>query len=190
MRAIAVLLAFILVAACGSAAAAPERMIEKQGVVKAPIADVWKAWTTREGIRSFFAPDANVEPRSNGPFEIIMNPYAEPGMKGADDMRVMAVQEPTMLSFTWNAPPHQPEIRAQRTMVIVRLKAVDAASTEVTIHHLGWGEGEKWDATYNYFDRAWGNVLANLQKRFVSGPSDFTPFLESLKARAAAPAAK
>jgi uncharacterized protein YndB with AHSA1/START domain len=174
----------IVVAASGHArAATPERMIEKQGVVKAPIADVWKAWTTREGIKSFFAPEANVEPRSGGLFEIIMNPYAEPGMKGADDMRVLAVQEPTMLSFTWNAPPHQPEIRAQRTMVIVRLKPVDEASTEVTIHHLGWGEGDKWDATYAYFDRAWGNVLRNLQKRFVEGPVDFAPFLEQLKAQ-------
>ena len=32
---------------------------------------------------------------------------------------------------------------------------------------MGWGDGEKWDATYEYFDRAWGNVLSNLQKRFV-----------------------
>jgi uncharacterized protein YndB with AHSA1/START domain len=187
MKTLAAAFALVVLAACGSAAASAERMIEKQGVVKAPIAEVWKAWTTREGIRSFFAPDANVEPRSGGPFEIIMNPYAEPGMKGADDMRVMAVQEPTMLSFTWNAPPHQPEIRAQRTLVIVRLKPVDERSTEVTIHHLGWGEGEKWNATYAYFDRAWGNVLANLQKRFVDGPVDFTPFLEQLRAGAGAP---
>ena len=185
MKTFAAAFALALLAACGSAGAAPERMIEKQVVVKAPIAHVWKAWTTREGIRSFFAPDANVEARSGGPFEVYMNPYAEPGMKGADDMRVMAVQEPTMLSFTWNAPPHHPEIRAQRTMVIVRLRPVDERSTEVTIHHLGWGEGEKWDATYAYFDRAWGNVLANLQKRFTDGPIDFSPFLERLKAQAA-----
>ena len=184
MRTIAALLAFILVAACASAAAAPERLIEKQGVVKAPIADVWKAWTTREGIRSFFAPDANVDLRPGGLYEMYMNPFAEPGMRGADDMRVMAVQEPTMLTFTWNAPPSNPEIRKQRTMVIVRLKSLDDASTEVTIHHLGWGESEKWDEAYRYFDRAWGNVLANLQKRFTEGPIDFTPFLEQLKARA------
>jgi uncharacterized protein YndB with AHSA1/START domain len=182
MRTVAALLAAFLLAACGSAAAAPERMLEKQAVVKAPIAEVWKAWTTREGIRSFFAPDANVDARSNGMYEIYMNPYAEPGMRGADDMRVLAVQEPTMLSFTWNAPPSNPEIRKQRTMVIIRLKAVDDASTEVTIHHVGWGDGGKWDEAYAYFDRAWGNVLRNLQKRFVDGPIDFTPFLEQLKA--------
>jgi len=180
------ILAFIAAAWLLPVAAAPERMIEKQGVVEAPIGEVWKAWTTSEGVKSFFAPDAKVEPRSGGPFEIYMNPYAPAGLKGADDMRFLAVQEPTMISFTWNAPPSQAEIRAQRTVVIVRLRPVDEKSTEVTIHHVGWGDGEKWDATYAYFDRAWGAVLANLQKRFREGPIDFKPFLEQLKSRSPA----
>jgi uncharacterized protein YndB with AHSA1/START domain len=152
-------------------------------VVNAPIEEVWKAWTTTEGVKSFFAPDANVEARSGGPFEIYMNPYAPAGLKGADDMRFLALQKPTMLTFTWNAPPHQPEIRAQRTMVIVRLRAVDEKRTEVTLRQVGWGEGEKWDATYAYFDRAWGNVIANLQKRFAEGPIDFTKWLEQMRSQ-------
>jgi len=176
------LAAFALFLAAAHAAGA-ERMIEKQGVVNAPIEEVWKAWTTTEGVKSFFAPDANVEARSGGPFEIYMNPYAPAGMKGADDMRFLAVQPPTMLTFTWNAPPHQPEIRAQRTMVIVRLRPLDEKRTEVTLRHVGWGDGEKWDATYAYFDRAWGNVIANLQKRFAEGPIDFTKWLEQLKSQ-------
>ena len=28
----------------------------------------------------------------------------------------------------------------------------------------GWGDGGEWDRTYTYFDRAWGRILANLQK--------------------------
>ncbi len=36
-----------------SMAAAQERALNKEVVVAAPIADVWKAWTTREGITSF-----------------------------------------------------------------------------------------------------------------------------------------
>ena len=181
------LLVLLAIAISGVAAAA-ERMIEKSVVVSAPIDDVWKAWTTTEGVKSFFAPDANVEARVGGPFEIYINPYAEPGMKGADDMKFMALQPPTMLSFTWNAPPSNPEVRAQRTLVIVRLKALDARRTEVTLRHVGWGDGEKWDAAYHYFDRAWGNVLGNLAKRFTDGPVDFTKWLEQM--RSATPVAK
>ena len=49
-------------------AVAAERAIEKQAVVNATLDQAWDAWTTREGITSFFAPDAKVEPRVGGAF--------------------------------------------------------------------------------------------------------------------------
>ena len=120
----------------------------------------------------------------------LINPLAAPGAKGADDMRFMALQRPTMLSFDWNAPPSLPEARAQRTFVIVRLADVDGRSTRVTLHHTGWGTGGEWDKTYAYFDRAWGYVLGNLKKRYDVGPQDWTEWMASLrKAHAAAGAA-
>jgi uncharacterized protein YndB with AHSA1/START domain len=162
-------------------AGAAERALDKEVLVAAPIEAVWQAWTTREGIQSFFAPDAEVDPRVGGAFHIHMDPLAAPGLKGADEMRYMALQKPTMLSFDWNAPPSLPQARAQRTFVIVRLADVDGQSTRVSLHHTGWGDGGEWDRTFQYFDRAWGAVLGNLQKRFVSGPQDWTAWMESLR---------
>jgi uncharacterized protein YndB with AHSA1/START domain len=162
-----------------------ERAIDKEVVVAAPIESVWQAWTTRAGIRTFFAPDAEIDARVGGAFHIHINPYAEPGLKGADDMRYMALQPPTMLSFDWNAPPSLPEVRAQRTFVVVRLAPVDAKSTRVTLHHTGWGTGGQWDDTYAYFDRAWNTVLGNLKKSFESGPVDWTDWLAQMRARSA-----
>ena len=172
-------------ALAASAAIGAERAIDKEVVVAAPIESVWQAWTTRAGIRTFFAPDAEVDARVGGAFHIHINPFAEPGMKGADDMRYMALQPPTMLSFDWNAPPSLPEVRAQRTFVVVRLAALDARSTRVTLHHTGWGSGGQWDETYAYFDRAWGSVLGNLKKSFESGPIDWTDWLARMRAGAA-----
>ena len=172
-----------LAAACiafALCASAQERVITKQVVVKAPVEQVWQAWTTSEGIKTFFAPDANVEARVDGPFQIYFNPYAEPGLKGADDTRILALQPPSMLSFTWNAPPSLPEARKQRTYVTVRMKPV-AEGTQVSIAHGGWGDGGEWDKAYAYFDRAWGNVLNNLDKRFREGPVDWTDWLKQLK---------
>jgi uncharacterized protein YndB with AHSA1/START domain len=161
---------------------AQERQISKEVVVKAPVAAVFQAWSTSEGVASFFGPEAKVEPRSGGLYEVYMNPYAAPGMKGADDMRVMAIQPDRMISFTWNAPPHLAETRAQRTLVIVRTLPEGEGQTRVRLTHVGWGDGGQWDQTYAYFDRAWGNVLANLQKRFAEGkPIDWTAWREQLK---------
>jgi uncharacterized protein YndB with AHSA1/START domain len=162
-------------------ASSGERAVDKQLVVAAPIEAVWRAWTSRDGIRSFFAPDAEIDPRVGGAFHIHMDPLAEPGMKGADDMRFMALQRPTMLSFDWNAPPSLPEARKQRTFVVIRLADIDGRSTRVTLHHTGWGDGGEWDETYAYFDRAWGVILGKLQASFVSGPVDWSEWMAQLR---------
>ena len=181
--------ALLAIAACGSFGCKPafgqipeERRIVKEAVVKAPVEAVWKAWSTSEGIATFFAPEARVEARPDGPFEIYINPYAQPGMRGADAMRVLGVQENRMISFSWNAPPHLPEARAQRTFVTVRMRPAGDAETSVRLTHVGWGDGGQWDQAYAYFDRAWGNVLGNLQKRFAEGPKDWTQWRAQLKA--------
>jgi uncharacterized protein YndB with AHSA1/START domain len=162
-------------------AASADRSIQKEVVVRAPVSEVWNAWTTSAGIESFFAPEATVEPKPDGAFHIHIDPYGKPGMKGADDMRFLALQKDRMLSFTWNAPPHLPEARAQRTVVIVRFEPVTDTDTRVRLTHVGWGSGGQWDPAYDYFNRAWGNVLLNLQKRFSEGPIDWTSWLKQLK---------
>lgn len=178
-----------LLLAVSAAAAAVERAIDKEVVVPATPEEVYRAWTTREGIVGFFAPDAQIDARPGGAFHVYINPLAEPGMKGADDMRYMALQPPSMVSFDWNAPPSIPEIRRQRTFVVVRIAPAGERTSRVTLHHTGWGTGGEWDRTYAYFDRAWGNVLANLRKRFETGqPMDWTEWMQRM--REATPAAK
>jgi uncharacterized protein YndB with AHSA1/START domain len=177
----ATLLALVLSAGLSAPVRAAERAIEKSVEVAASLDEAWAAWTTREGIVSFFAPDARVEARVGGPFEIYIDPAAAPGAKGADDMRFLALQPKRMLSFDWNAPPHLPEARAQRTLVIVRFEPLGDKLTRVQLHQTGWGDGGQWDQAFTYFDRAWGNVLNNLKQRFERGPQDWKPWLEQLR---------
>lgn len=188
MAPIKTVLAWGLALALVSPLQAAERAIDKQVRVPAGVDAVWQAWTTRDGVVGFFAPDAVVEPRVGGLFEIRFDPYAPPGERGADDMRFLALQPPRMLSFTWNAPPSLPEARAQRTVVVVRLSPQDDGATLVTLHHTGWGEGGEWDQAFTYFDRAWGRVLGNLQSRFEKGPVDWAAWLAQLRQAHAAPA--
>jgi len=44
-----------------------ERRIVKEAVVKAPVEAVWKAWTTSEGITSFYAPKRSSSPSPAAP---------------------------------------------------------------------------------------------------------------------------
>jgi uncharacterized protein YndB with AHSA1/START domain len=172
----------VLLLALAGPALALEKAIDKAVLVQATLDQAWDAWTTREGIVSFFAPDAQIEPRVGGAFHIHFDPGAPAGAKGADDTRFMALQPKQMISFDWNAPPSLPLARQQRTFVVVRFVAVDDKTTRVTLHHTGWGEGGEWDKAHAYFDRAWGGVLGNLKKRFEQGPTDWAPWLKQLEA--------
>jgi uncharacterized protein YndB with AHSA1/START domain len=171
----------LLLLAASSGLLAAERAIDKQIVIEATLDEAWQSWTTREGIVSFLAPDAVIDARVGGAFHIHFDPTAPEGMKGADDMRFLALQPKRMISFDWNAPPHLPQARAQRTFVTVRFEPLAEKQTRVSLHHTGWGDGGEWDQAYTYFDRAWGNVMVNLKKRFDSGPQDWTEWLRQLR---------
>ncbi len=182
-------LAQISPANAANQAIAPERQIVAQIIASASLNDTFLAWSTAQGITSFFAPGAVIDATPGGLFEVHMSPESPAGQRGADDMRVLAVQAPTMISFTWNAPPHLPEARKQRTSVVVRLAELPTdpngkPQTLVRLTHAGFGDGGEWDKTHAYFVRAWPNVLSNLKKRFDTGPVDWAPWLAQLRAMA------
>ncbi len=148
--------------------------IVKKVRVQGPLSEVWTCWTTNEGVRTFFAPDSNVELKIGGPYEIFFLPDAPEGQKGSDGMRVLSFLPERMLSFEWNNPPSLPEVRGERTWVVVCFEPKGANTTEVTIAHLGWEEGEQWQKAFEYFVRAWDVVLGRLKKRFDEGPVEWS----------------
>lgn len=159
----------------GGAAQASDRILRTEMTVPAPIEDVWAAWTTDPGVQTFFAPGSHIEPRVDGLYEIYFEPSAPAGSRGADGMRILVFEPPNRLVFTWNAPASQPEIRGQRTVVTIQLRAEDAKRTRLTFSHSGWGEGAAWNTAYDYFDAAWnGFVLPSLVRRFEKGPLDWS----------------
>ncbi len=151
------------------------RKLEKTVDIPAPPTEVWKAWTTVEGVTSFFAPAANIKLRPTGMYEIFFRPDAPEGERGADGCRVLSFLPKRMLSFTWNAPPSIPTLRAKgpMTWVVIEIGKFEGHS-KVRLTHLGWRQGEDWEAMYAYFDHAWDLVLARLAKRFAEGPIDWT----------------
>jgi uncharacterized protein YndB with AHSA1/START domain len=151
----------------------PERAIHLAADVPGPVAEVWKMWTTEAGIQTYLAQAARVDPRPGGAYEVYFNLAAPQGERGSEGCVVLAVDPERMLSFTWNAPPKLPAIRAQRTHVVVRLTPLAADRTRVTLVQDGWGSGAEWDQAFDYFTHAWGDfVLPRLVERFVKGPLD------------------
>ncbi|OGC90404.1 MAG: hypothetical protein A2142_08890 [candidate division Zixibacteria bacterium RBG_16_48_11] len=150
------------------------KILHKEVIVPATLGQVWQAWTTTLGVKSFFSSAAKVELRPGGPYEIyflLNKPY---GLQGSEECRILSFLPRKMLSFEWNAPPHFGELRKKHTQVILHFDQIRPELVRVTFDQLGWGKGEDWDKLYQYFDKAWEYVLNNLKKRFQSGPIDWS----------------
>jgi len=150
------------------------KTLKKEVIVAASPDDVWRAWTTTEGVVAFFAPEASVDLRIGGEYELYFDLDAPLGERGSEGAKVLSYLPSEMLCFSWNAPPEMPEVRRERTWVVVRLEPARSGSTRVRIDHLGWGRGDQWDQARAYFDRAWDIVLRRLRDRFESGPIDWS----------------
>jgi uncharacterized protein YndB with AHSA1/START domain len=144
----------------------PARRLEHEVTVDAPRAQVWRAWTTREGARSFFSDDAKIELVPGGPYEIYFNMAEPPGKRGGETNQVVAFDPERMLLFTWNAPPKFGPLRDEHTFVVVRFDDAASGGTRVRLTQFGWREGAEWNAIYDYFDKAWPHVLASLKKSY------------------------
>jgi uncharacterized protein YndB with AHSA1/START domain len=145
------------------AASGPEiRSLTKETVVKAPCMPVWSVWTTKKGIDSWWGPpDARIELRVGGPFELLFLPDAPEGEQGSEGCRFLAYVPGEMVAFTWNATPDHP-LRREHTWVVITFLELDEDTTRVRLVHTGFLEGPDWDTYMAYFDDAWDRVLKRL----------------------------
>lgn len=146
---------------------ASAKRIDKEVTIAAPLKQVWDAWTTVDGVKSFFAPDANIDLRAGGAYEILFSKDAPAGSRGAEGCHVLSVLPMEMLSFSWSAPPQWPDLRKERTTVVVRFDDLGEKGVRVRLSHCGFGEGSDWDAVQAYFQNAWGVVLGRLEQHFA-----------------------
>lgn len=170
-------IAILLLTQTSYAQSNKEKILSMSIEVNAPVDSVWSRWTTDSGRKKFFAPSSKMELKTLGFMEILFMPSAPEGQRGAENNRVLAIQDKQMLSFTWDAPPAFPEIRKQRTIVVVRLEKLGEKKTKVTLNQMGWGTGNDWDTVYGYFTKAWSTfVLPHLKHSLEVAPVDWSNF--------------
>lgn len=151
-----------------------KREIVVEETIDASATDIWKAWTTTEGIESWLAGKADIELSIGGKYEIYFDPDAPAGSRGSEDCRVLSYSPREMLSFSWNAPPSIPKLRdaGVKTWVVVNIEPTSDSQTKLTITHLGIKDGPDWDAYLAYFEAAWPNVAKACKEHFASDTTE------------------
>lgn len=136
-----------------------ERAIHARAIVPVAPDEAFRLWSSSEGIKEFLGIESRIELKIGGPYELLFAADAPEGTKGSEGCKILSYLPGRMLSFSWNAPPSFPEIRKERTHVVIEFESVAPGVTSVTLTHLGWRDGEEWDAVYEYFSRAWPGVM-------------------------------
>lgn len=147
--------------------------IELSSIVEASLSDVWQAWTTTEGVQGFFAPEAKIELKVGGAFELYFDTKAEMGCRGTEGMRIQTYVPERILAFDWCNPPQFNDIQQRKTWVVLEFSELDDELCEVTLTHLGWGEGPDWEDVHEFFCSAWEKVLRRFERNMRMGAIDW-----------------
>ena len=154
--------------------AAAARQVQKQTVVSVPPETAWNGWVSVAGVTSFFAPKANIDARVGGLYELFFENKAPRGFQGTEGCRILKLEPQRNLTFEFIAPPQFPNVRRVRTRVDVIFEEVlRGGLVKVSVIHSGFGEGEEWDASFDFFNWSWELVLGRFQHRFAARSIDW-----------------
>ena len=173
----ALFLAFVLSATAGFAQnttaplkpVAADKVLVLEVTVPAPIAAVWQAFSTSEGLSTWLTPGAVVDLREGGEWTA----HFPGGSTGGGTILSFEPEKELVLSAL--APDKFPTVRATRTKARFQFEAL-GDSTIVRLTQTGWKEGDEWVKAYEYLTVGNAQLLATLHHRFVSGPIDWTKY--------------
>jgi len=153
-----------------------ERVLELSCEVPAGVQEVWNAWVSAEGFRSWAAPFAHVDLRVGGAIESSYDPKGKAGDPGNIRNEFVALVPLRLFVIRNTQAPAQVPFDApsfQKTVTAVLLTPLGDSKTRVTVTNSGYRAGPEWDTTYAFFQQGNAWTLSQLRKRFETGPTDW-----------------
>jgi uncharacterized protein YndB with AHSA1/START domain len=145
----------------------PGKVLLLELTIPAPVSDVWKAFSTSDGLMTWLTPSATVDLRPGGEWIC----HFPGGSTGGGTIVSFVPQQELVISAL--APDKFPNVRARRTTAKFSFEA-RGSSTLVRLTQTGWQDGDEWNKAYEYLAVGNAQLLATLHHRFVSGPIDWT----------------
>ena len=150
----------------GRVSAEPEKMLRIEITVPASRAEVWKAFSTSEGLSTWLAPNSVVALEPGGEWMV----HFHDSSAGGNIVSFVPQREIVISAL---APEKFPTVRAQRTTATFELED-RGTGTLVRLTQTGWKDGDEWDRAYEYLTAGNAELMATLHKRFVTGPIDWS----------------
>jgi uncharacterized protein YndB with AHSA1/START domain len=153
-----------------------ERVLQQEIIVDASLEDVWKTWTTSEGLRTFVAPMIVVELKTGGDWFANYALGAKVGDPGTIHNTVLNYLPMEMLSIKIGLTDIFPkELRdANSLFSVLSFRDLGKKQVKVVESIVGWRSGPNWDKTYEFFRRGDALTLKAFSWSLQHGPIDWT----------------
>ena len=158
-----------LLATIGTALADDAVSFVNEGVVNAPVEEVWKVFSTSEGYKALGPALAEVDLRIGG---TIRSRYRSDGTLGdAETIEnvILAYEPPRMLAIKIQKPPQTFPFKEawKNTWTVLTLTPLDGGRTLLRASSLGFGTDEESVAMRRFFEAGNQQTIGLLQKRFA-----------------------
>lgn len=133
-----------------------EKVLQLSIVVPAEKAEVWKLFTTEEGLKKWIAPVVKLNMKTGG---FIRTNYD--ATKNADDsssihLGIINYLEDELITLKVNLNDNfPPDVKADDKNLQEILQFVDAGNgkTKIISTMVGWGNSDNWNKTYAFFEK-------------------------------------
>jgi len=145
----------------------PNKELRFSVVVPARVDDVWEAFSTTDGLKTWLWSDVHVDLRPGGDWLVLY-----PGGKTGGGTIVSFVPK-KQITIRAMAPEAYPTVRSERTTAVFAFEPISGSTTKVTLSQSGWKEGKEWDDAYEYLAKGDAQLLGQLKSRFEKGPASW-----------------
>ncbi len=159
----------VLLGMC-SAAGANELSFVNEGVVDAPVGEVWEIFATSEGYKVLGPALAEVDLRIGG---MIRSRYRGDGTLGDSETienTILAYEPPTMMALRIAKTPQSFPFKQawKRTWTVITLASVDSSKTHVRVASLGFGADKESIDMRSFFEAGNQSVIDAVRRHFAS----------------------
>lgn len=160
---------FLLALSPYSSNAQNDTPLVHEGVVNAPVDQVWAAFTTSEGLESWMTAHARIELKIGGTLKTQYDPKGTVDDAKAIQNTILSYEPLHMLSFkVTKAPADFPFPNAIKNMwTVVYFAQEGDKATRVREVSLGFSNDDESKKMRTFFDRGNAATLAELQKHFA-----------------------
>jgi uncharacterized protein YndB with AHSA1/START domain len=148
-------------------------LIVTEGLVKAPVDTVWRAWTTKEGIESWMVAKTDIELRVGALWRTSYNRDSNLDDDGAIHQEILAFDPGKMLSFRTIKPPKGFPFPSAilKTWTVVYFEPVDGGQTKITARMLGYTEDAESQKMRAFFERGNQATLDSFVRKIEGSPA-------------------